>query len=58
VESCILAELDIQEAFITCARMLRVIHVQDLHDNPIDNLCLNISLGVEYHGISDFYIYK
>lgn len=53
MESFVIAMLDIGEAFIPCVFMLRVLHEKDLHDHPIDDLCLTISLGVEGHGISE-----
>jgi len=53
VESYVVVVLDIGEDFIPCVWMLRVVHAQDVHDHPIDDLCLAISLGVEFHGLSE-----
>jgi hypothetical protein len=33
--------------------MLGVVHEQDMHDHPIDDLCLAISLGVEGNGFGE-----
>jgi hypothetical protein len=34
-------------------QMLRVVHVQDVHNHLIDDLCLAIGLGVESSGFSE-----
>jgi hypothetical protein len=33
--------------------MLGVVHAQDMHDHPIDDLCLSINLGVEGSGFGE-----
>jgi hypothetical protein len=45
--------LNIGETLIPCTWMLRVVHAQDVHNHPIDNLCLVICLGVESSGFSE-----
>ena len=45
--------LNIGKTLIPCRWMLRVIHAQDVHNHPIDNLCLDIGLGVESNGFSE-----
>ena len=53
MESPIVNVLNIGEALIPCAWMLRVVHAQDVHNHLIEDLCLVISLGVESIGFSD-----
>jgi hypothetical protein len=45
--------LDIWETLFPCTRMLRIVHTQDVHNHPIDNLGLAISLGVESSGFCE-----
>jgi hypothetical protein len=37
--------------------MIRILHAQDMHDHPIDDLDLDIHLGVEGHGFGDIGIH-
>ena len=53
MESPVVTVLNIWETLIPCTWMLRVVHVQDVHNHPIDDLCLAISLGVESSGFSE-----
>jgi hypothetical protein len=53
MESPIVAVLNIGKTLIPCTWMLRVIHVQDVHNHPIDDLCLAIGLRVEGSGFSE-----
>ena len=46
--------LNIGETRVPCVWFLGVVHVQDVHDHPIDDLCLTICLGVEGSGFGDF----
>ena len=39
--------LEIGKTLIPCARVLGIIHSQDMHDHRIDDLSLTICLGVE-----------
>lgn len=48
--------LYIGEDFIPCVFMLQVVHVQDVHDHPVDNLYLAINLGVEGCGLNELRI--
>jgi hypothetical protein len=41
------------KTLIPCAQMLLIVHVQDMHDHPIDNLGLAINLGLEGHAIRE-----
>jgi hypothetical protein len=50
MESLVITILDIWETLIPCTWMLRIVHAQDVHNNPIDDLCLAIGLGVERSG--------
>jgi hypothetical protein len=53
MERLVVTMMNIGETLIPCTWMLRVVHVQDVHNNPIENLCLAICLGVERSGFSD-----
>jgi hypothetical protein len=53
MESPIVTMLNIGETLIPCTWMLRVVHVQDVHNHPIDDLYLSICLGVESSGFSE-----
>ena len=53
MESFVVAVLDIRETFIPSVWMIQVVHVQNVHDHLVDDLCLAISLGVEGHGLSE-----
>jgi hypothetical protein len=33
--------------------VLRIVHVQDVHDHLVDDLCLDIGLGVEGSGLGE-----
>jgi hypothetical protein len=50
MESLVVIVLDIWEILVPCTCMLRVVHAQDVHNHPIDDLCLAIGLGVESSG--------
>lgn len=45
--------LDIGEDFLPCAWMLKAIHVQNVYNHPIVDLCLAIGFGLEIHGLID-----
>ena len=45
--------LDIREALILCVWMLCIVHLQNVYDHPVDDLCLAISLGMERCGLSE-----
>jgi hypothetical protein len=49
----IVAMMDIGKTLIPCARVLGIIHVQDMHDHSIYNLGLAICLGVEGRGFGE-----
>ena len=53
MESLVVAMLNIGKTLIPCTQMLRFIHVQDVHNHPIDDLCLAIGLRVEGSGFSE-----
>jgi hypothetical protein len=53
MESPVVTVLDIWETLIPCTWMLRIVHVQDVHNHLIDDLCLAISLGVESSGFCE-----
>ena len=50
VESSVVTVLDIWENLIPCMGILRIVHAQDVHNHLIDNLCLDVCLGVERSG--------
>jgi hypothetical protein len=45
VKGSIITMLNINKAMIPCAWMLGVVHSRDMHNHPIDYLCLSIGLG-------------
>ena len=45
MDNYIVVMMEIGEDFIPCAWMLRVVHVQEVYDHPIDKIYLAISLG-------------
>jgi hypothetical protein len=49
MQGSVVAMLNIGETLIPCARVLGIIHAQDMHDHSIYNLSLAICLGVESH---------
>jgi hypothetical protein len=53
MESPVVVVLKIGKTLIPCTWMLRVIHVKDVHNHLIDDLCLAIGLRVEGNGFSD-----
>jgi hypothetical protein len=53
MESPVVTVLNIGETLIPCMWMLRVVHAQDVHNHPIDDLCLVVCLGVESSGFSE-----
>jgi hypothetical protein len=53
MESPIVTVLNIGETLIPCMQMLRVVHVQDVKNHLIDNLCLTACLEVERSGFSE-----
>ena len=53
MESLVVVVLYIGETLISCVWVFRVVHAQDVHDHPVEDLCLAINLGVEGRGLSD-----
>jgi hypothetical protein len=53
MESPVVTVLNIGETLVPCTWMLRVVHVQDVHNHLIDDLCLVICLGVESSGFCE-----
>jgi hypothetical protein len=53
MESPVVAVMNIGKTLIPCAWILRVIHAQDVHNHPINDLYLDISLRVEGSGFSE-----
>ena len=45
--------LNIGKTLIPCVWMLGIVHAQDIHDHPIDDLGLAICLGVEGSGFGE-----
>jgi hypothetical protein len=54
MENPIVTMLNIGETLIPCTKMLRVVHTHDVHNHMIDDLCLDVYLGVESIGFSEF----
>jgi hypothetical protein len=53
MESHVVTVLDIWETLVPCTRMLRIVHAQDVHNHPIDDLGLAIGLRVERNGFCE-----
>jgi hypothetical protein len=53
MQGSVVAMLNIGETLIPCARVLGIIHAQDMHDHSIYDLGLAICLGVEGHGFGE-----
>jgi hypothetical protein len=53
MERLVVAMLNIGKTLIPCRQMLIFLHVQDVHNHPIDNLYLAIDLRVEGSGFSE-----
>jgi hypothetical protein len=53
MESPIVIVLNIGENLVPCTWILRIVHVQDVHNHPINDLCLDISLGVKRRGFCE-----
>jgi hypothetical protein len=53
MQGLVIAMLNIGKNLIPCARVLGIIHVQDMHDHLIYDLSLAICFGVEGHGFGD-----
>ena len=53
MQGLIVAMLDIGKTLISCARVLGIIHAQDMHDHSIYDLGLAIYLGVEGCGFGE-----
>jgi hypothetical protein len=53
MQSLVVAMLNIGDTFISCARVLGIIHVKDIHDLSNYDLGLVICLGVEGSGFGE-----
>jgi hypothetical protein len=53
MESHVVTIFSIGKTLILCTWILRVVHVQDVHNHLIEDLCLVICLGVESSGFSE-----
>jgi hypothetical protein len=53
MECSIVVVLDIRKALIPSTWMCGIVHAREVHDHPIDNLCLSISLRVEGSGFGE-----
>jgi hypothetical protein len=53
MERPVVTVLDISETLVPCTWMLIILHAHDVHNHPIDDLCLAISLGVESSGFCE-----
>jgi hypothetical protein len=45
--------LEIWETLVPCMGVLRIVHAQDVHNHPIDDIGLAIGLGVERSGFCE-----
>jgi hypothetical protein len=53
MQGSVVSMLDIEKTLIPCARVLGIIHAQDMHGHSIYDLGLAICLGVEGRGFGD-----
>jgi hypothetical protein len=53
MESPVVNVLEIWETLVPCTWMLINVHAHDVHNHPIDDLCLAIDLGVESSGFCE-----
>jgi hypothetical protein len=53
MESPVVVVLDLWKTLIPCTGMIRIVHVQNVHNHLIDDLGLAISLGVESSGFCE-----
>jgi hypothetical protein len=53
MESPVVTMLDIGETLVLCTWILRIVHAHDVHNHPINNLCLDIGLRVGRNGFCD-----
>jgi hypothetical protein len=53
MESNVVTVLNIEDTLIPCTWMIRIVHVQDVHNHLIDKLCLAIGLEVERSGFCE-----
>jgi NRPS condensation-like uncharacterized protein len=53
MESHVVDVMNIEKTLIPGTQILRVVHVQDVHNHMIDDLYLAASLGVEINGFSE-----
>jgi hypothetical protein len=58
MESHVVVVLDIGKTLVPCTGMLRIVHVQDVHNHLIDDLSLAIGLGVESNGFCELGVQK
>jgi hypothetical protein len=45
--------MNMGKTLIPCAWMFVIVHVQDIHDHPTDDLSLAIIFGVKVYGFGD-----
>jgi hypothetical protein len=43
----VIAKLNARKAFILCRWMLGVVHSEDIHNHPVDYLCMYVGLRLE-----------
>ena len=53
MESQVVTALNIGDTLIPCTWILRIVHVQDVHNHSIDDLCLAFGFGVERSGFCE-----
>jgi hypothetical protein len=54
----VVAVMNIGNILIPCARVLGIVHAQDMHDHLVDELSLAIHLGVEGSGFGELGVQK
>jgi hypothetical protein len=53
MQGSVVAMLDTGKTLIPCARVIGIIHAQNMHNHSICDLGLAICLGVEGHGFGE-----
>jgi hypothetical protein len=53
IESPVVTVLNVREDVVPCTWMRRIVHAKDVHNHPVDDLCLAVCLGVESSGFCE-----
>jgi hypothetical protein len=53
MQGSVVVVFNVWDILIPCAGVLGILHPQDMHDHPIDDLVLAIYLGMEGRGFGE-----